>query len=220
MDLRLLTRLFKIGLNSANKLIVRKKFPSEHFSKDLIFPLCSLKAIFPALKPDKLDHGGNSVSIVSAQNNHFLLTYTRNNSRNCRKKIVDFRYQNNIGTYFCEIFNRMASIEITKRVGIVSWAGGAGPPLVPRPVAFAHLAHPKSEKKKKNSNSFKKNREKQKENEHFYAKLVFDQIDFLYGWNSKNNHVKFLRNISKSRKCASFKNNVSHMASLSRNAGM
>ncbi|KAF0757732.1 Uncharacterized protein FWK35_00031216 [Aphis craccivora] len=46
-------------------------------------------------------------------------------------------------------------------------------------------------------NSFQKRREKPKKklrkNGNFYAKLVFDQIDFLYGCNSKTNHCKYLK---------------------------
>ncbi|KAF0771230.1 Uncharacterized protein FWK35_00001959 [Aphis craccivora] len=56
-----------------------------------------------------------------------------------------------------------------------------------------------------------KNKKKMTENGNFYAKQVFDQIDFLYGCNSKTNDYKylkfspnfqFLRNLSKMQKFA------------------
>ncbi|KAF0761564.1 hypothetical protein FWK35_00014254, partial [Aphis craccivora] len=38
-----------------------------------------------------------------------------------------------------------------------------------------------------------KNQKKLRKNGNFYVKLVFDQIDFLYGCNLKNNHCKYLK---------------------------
>ncbi|KAF0773223.1 Uncharacterized protein FWK35_00004305 [Aphis craccivora] len=39
----------------------------------------------------------------------------------------------------------------------------------------------------------KKKKKKLRKNGNFYAKSVFDQIDFLYGCNSKTNHCKYLK---------------------------